>query len=186
MTQRAKQMRGAKAAGARSRTRHVVWLAAVILGVWMGAATAQERLIESVLVEGNERIEADTVRSYMAVGPGDAFDADALNESLKSLFESGLFADVAIRREGNSLIVGVVENPIINRVLFEGNDAIEDNDLESEIQLQPRVVYTRPRVQSDLQRLTDIYRRSGRFAATIEPKGHPTPAKPGRPRLRSE
>ena len=124
-----------------------------------------------MLVEGNERIEADTVRSYMSVGPGDEFDADAVNESLKSLFETGLFADVAIRREGNALIVSVVENPIINRVIFEGNDAIEDDsDLEAEIQLQPRVVYTRPRVQSDLQRLTDIYRRSGRFAATIEPK----------------
>ena len=150
--------------------RHVVWLAAVILGLWMGAAAAQERTIESVLVEGNERIEADTVRSYMAVGPGDEFDADAVNESLKSLFASGLFADVAIRRERNALIVSVVENPIINRVIFEGNDAIEDDNLEAEIQLQPRVVYTRPRVQSDLQRLTDIYRRSGRFAATIEPK----------------
>ncbi|MDD9990396.1 MAG: outer membrane protein assembly factor BamA [Rhodospirillales bacterium] len=163
-------MRGAKAAGARRRMRHVVWLAAVILGMWMGAAAAQAQTLESVLVEGNERIEADTVRSYMALGPGDAFDADAVNESLKSLFESGLFADVAIRREGNALIVRVVENPIINRVLFEGNDAIQDDDLEAEIQLQPRVVYTRPRVQSDLQRLTDIYRRSGRFAATIEPK----------------
>ena len=170
MTQRAKQMRGAKAAGAGSRMRHVVWLAAVLLGVWMSAAAAQERTIESVLVEGNERIEADTVRSYMAMGPGDEFDADAVNESLKSLFESGLFADVTIRREGNALIVSVVENPIINRVLFEGNDAIDDDDLEAEIQLQPRVVYTRPRVQSDLQRLTDIYRRSGRFAATIAPK----------------
>ena len=135
-----------------------------------GCAAAQAQTIESVLVEGNERIEADTVRSYMAVGPGDEFDADAVNESLKSLFESGLFADVAIRREGNALIVSVVENPIINRVIFEGNDAIEDDNLEAEIQLQPRVVYTRPRVQSDLQRLTDIYRRSGRFAATIEPK----------------
>ena len=146
----------------------VAWLAAVVIGVWMSAATAQE--IESVLVEGNERIEADTVRSYLSVGPGDAFDSVAVNQSLKSLFETGLFADVAIRREGKALVVSVVENPIINRVVFEGNDAITDEELESEIQLQPRVVYTRPRVQEDLQRLTEIYRRSGRFAATIEPK----------------
>ena len=89
---------------------------------------------------------------------------------LKSLFETGLFADVTIRREGNALVVRVLENPIINRVAFEGNDAIEDNELEAEIQLQPRAVYTRPRVQSDLQRLTEIYRRSGRFAVSIEPK----------------
>ena len=156
-------------AGARVRMRHVAWLTAVILALWMSAAAAQERTIESVLVEGNERIEADTVRSYLSVGPGDAFDADAVNASLKSLFESGLFADVAIQREGNALVVRVVENPIINRVVFEGNDAIDDDELGAEIQLQPRVVYTRPRVQADLQRLTEIYRRSGRFAATIEP-----------------
>ena len=150
--------------------RHIVWLTAVILGVWIGAATAQESMIESVLVEGNERIEAETVRSYMEIGPGDQYDSDAVNDSLKSLFDTGLFADVAIRREGNALVVRVVENPIINRVAFEGNDEIEDSELEAEIQLQPRVVYTRPRVQSDLQRLTEIYRRSGRFAVTIEPK----------------
>ena len=150
--------------------RHIVWLTVVILGVWIGAATAQESTIESVLVEGNERIEAETVRSYMEIGPGDRYDSDAVNDSLKSLFDTGLFADVVIRREGNALVVRVVENPIINRVAFEGNDEIADSELEAEIQLQPRAVYTRPRVQSDLQRLTEIYRRSGRFAVAIEPK----------------
>ncbi len=150
--------------------RHIVWLTVVILGVWIGAATAQDSMIESVLVEGNERIEAETVRSYMAIGPGDAYDSGAVNDSLKRLFDTGLFADVAIRRDGNALVVRVVENPIINRVAFEGNDAIGDDELGAEIQLQPRVVYTRPRVQSDLQRLTEIYRRSGRFAVSVEPK----------------
>ena len=163
-------MSGATTARGRGRMRHIVWLTVVILGVWIGAATAQESVIESVLVEGNERIEAETVRSYMSIGPGDDFDSGAVNDSLKSLFETGLFADVNIRREGNALIVRVIENPIINRVAFEGNDEIEDSELEAEIQLQPRSVYTRPRVQSDLQRLTEIYRRSGRFAVTIEPK----------------
>ena len=140
MTRRAEQMPEARTAGARGRAWHVVWLAAVIVGVWMSAATAQAQTIDSVLVEGNERIEADTVRSYLAVGPGDAFDSDAVNQSLKSLFETGLFADVAIRREGNTLVVTVLENPIINRVVFEGNDAIEDEELESEIQLRPREI----------------------------------------------
>ena len=170
MTQQAKQMPGATTARPRGRMRHIVWLTALILGLWVGAATAQESTIGSVLVEGNVRIEVDTVRSYMAIGPGDEFDSDAVNESLKSLFATGLFADVAIRREGSALVVRVIENPIINRVAFEGNDAIDDSELEAEIQLQPRAVYTRPRVQTDLQRLTEIYRRSGRFAATIEPK----------------
>ena len=170
MTQRARQKPGSTTARAGSRMRHIVWLTALVLGLWIGAAAAQETTIGSVLVEGNERIEAETVRSYMTIGAGDRFDADAVNESLKSLFATGLFADVTIRREGNALVVRVIENPIINRVAFEGNDAIDDSELEAEIQLQPRVVYTRPRVQSDLQRLTEIYRRSGRFAATIEPK----------------
>ena len=170
MTQRARQEPGSTTARAGGRMRHVVWLTTLILALWIGAAAAQEATIGSVLVEGNERIEAETVRSYMTIGAGDRFDADAVNESLKSLFATGLFADVTIRREGNALVVRVIENPIINRVAFEGNDAIDDSELEAEIQLQPRVVYTRPRVQSDLQRLTEIYRRSGRFAATIEPK----------------
>ena len=143
---------------------------ALIVGLWAGAAMAQRRAIEAVVVEGNERIEADTVRSYLRIGPGDPFDPDTVNDSLKALFATGLFADVTIRREGDALVVSVVENPIINRVVFEGNESIDDDELEAEIQLRPRVVYTRPRVQSDLQRLTEIYRRSGRFAATIDPK----------------
>ena len=143
---------------------------ALVLGLWAGAAMAQSQAIEAVVVEGNERIEADTVRSYLLIGPGDPFDPDTVNDSLKALFATGLFADVTIRREGDALVVSVIENPIINRVVFEGNESIEDDELEAEIQLRPRVVYTRPRVQSDLQRLTEIYRRSGRFAATIDPK----------------
>ena len=161
---------GATALCGSGRPGHIAWLAAIILCAWMGAAAAQERTIDSVLVEGNERIEADTVRSHLLIGPGDAFDPDKVNDSLKALFATGLFADVAMRREGSILVVSVAENPILNRVVFEGNDALEDTELEAEIRLRPRVVYTRPRVQSALQRLTDIYRRSGRFAATIEPK----------------
>ena len=151
--------------------RHLFWPLVVILCVWIGAtAVAQERVIESVRVEGNERIEADTVRSYLSIGRGDPFDPGVVNEALKTLFATGLFADVSIRREGDALVVRVAENPIINRVVFEGNDALDDEQLEAEIQLRPRVVYTRPRVQADLQRLTEIYRRSGRFAAIVDPK----------------
>ena len=126
--------------------------------------------IQEVLVEGNERIEADTVRSYLSTAVGDPFDARKINDSLKSLFATGLFADVTIRREASTLIVRVVENPIINRVAFEGNQRIDDETLEAETQLRARVVYTRTRVQSDVQRLIEIYRRSGRFAAQIGPK----------------
>ena len=142
--------------------------ALVLVLIFAGAVQAQT--IDDIRVEGNERIEADTVRSYLSVTPGDTLDARAINKSLKSLFATGLFADVTIRREGGVLLIRVVENPIINRVAFEGNNRIDDETLEAEIQLRPRVVYTRTRVQSDVQRMIEIYRRSGRFAAKIEPK----------------
>jgi outer membrane protein insertion porin family len=89
---------------------------------------------------------------------------------LKRLFATGLFADVAVRREGNFLIVQIVENPIINRIAFEGNLRVEDDKLQQIVQLRPRVVYTRTRVQSDVKRIIDAYRQNGRFGATVEPK----------------
>jgi len=127
-------------------------------------------VIEEVIVEGAQRIEAETVLTYLAVKEGDPFDPAAINRSLKTLFATGLFADVTIRPEGSALIVRVVENPIINRIAFEGNRRIDDEALEAEVQLRPRVVYTRTRVQNDVRRVLEVYRRSGRFAATVEPK----------------
>ncbi len=126
--------------------------------------------IANIRVEGNQRIEAETVLSYMQLSPGDKFDAARVDKALKNLFASGLFADVSFRREGDDLIVAVVENPIINRLAFEGNSHIKDADLQNEVQLRPRVVYTATKVQADAKRILDIYRRSGRFAATVEPK----------------
>lgn len=126
--------------------------------------------IQEIRIEGSQRIEPDTVRSYMAINPGDPFDAKAIDRALKNLFATGLFADVNFRREGGSLIVQVTENPIINRIAFEGNDKLEDDQLQTEIQLRPRVVYTQARVQADVKRLLDLYRRNGRFAATVDPK----------------
>ncbi len=139
-----------------------------------GNAAAQDSfsddIIREIAVEGAQRIEPTTVVSYLTVRPGDRFDSAALDDSLKSLFATGLFADVVLRRQGAALVVTVVENPIINRIAFEGNNRIEDGILSAEVQLRPRVVYTRTRVQSDVQRLLEIYRRSGRFAATVVPK----------------
>jgi outer membrane protein insertion porin family len=126
--------------------------------------------IASIQVTGNQRIEAETVLSYMQLNPGDRFEAERVDRALKNLFATGLFADVTFKREGNTLIVQVVENPIINRIAFEGNRRIKDADLQNETQLRPRVVYTATRVQADAKRILDIYRRSGRFAATVEPK----------------
>ena len=126
--------------------------------------------IQEIRVEGNQRIEPETIRSYMQINPGDPFDAEKIDQALKNLFATGLFADVNLRRDGNALVVAVKENPIINKLAFEGNKRIDDDALNAEVQLRPRVVYTQTRVQQDVKRILDLYRRSGRFAATVEPK----------------
>jgi len=131
---------------------------------------AAAQVVEAIRVEGNQRVEPETVISYMAIAVGDSFDEARVDASLKSLFATGLFADVAMRREGDVLVVRVVENPIINRLAFEGNERIKDEELEAEVQLKPRTVYTRAKVQSDVARILELYRRNGRFAAQVEPK----------------
>lgn len=131
----------------------------------LGAGT-----IRDIRVEGAQRVDPDTVRSYMTIKVGDPFEAERIDRSLKSLFGTGLFADVTLRRDGDALVVRVVENPIINRIAFEGNRRIEDDALNNEVQLRPRVVFTRTKVQNDVRRILELYRRSGRFAATVEPK----------------
>ncbi|MEQ9518825.1 MAG: outer membrane protein assembly factor BamA [Parvibaculum sp.] len=121
-------------------------------------------------VEGNQRIEAETVRSYMSFKAGETYDEKKVDESLKTLFQTGLFADVTIRRDGVRLVVAIAENPVINRVAFEGNNAVNTEALDTEVELKPRTIYTRAKVQADVQRIVDVMRRSGRFSATVEPK----------------
>lgn len=133
-------------------------------------ATGAGQPLREIVIDGAQRIDPVTVRSYLTVDIGDRLDQRALDDSLKSLFRSGLFTDVVLRQDGGRLIVSVVENPIINRIAFEGNSAIDDETLDAEVELRPRVVYTRTRVQNDVARLAEVYRRSGRFAASIEPK----------------
>jgi outer membrane protein insertion porin family len=141
------------------------------VGLPAGRAAAQSAAtVREVVIDGAQRIEPETVRSYLLIREGDTFDSLKINRSLKSLFATGLFADVTIRRRGDSLVVNVVENPVINRIAFEGNKHLEDKDLEAEVTLKPRVIYTRSKVQADVRRLLTLYRHDGRFSATVEPK----------------
>lgn len=148
--------------------------ASVVAAVLAAPAHAQDRSVDvtatEIRVQGAQRIEAETVRTYVTIKRGDRITARDMDRSLKKLFATGLFADVVLHQEGSVLVVRVVENPIINRIAFEGNKRIPDENLLSEVKLRPRVVYTRSRVRNDVQRLTEIYRRSGRFAAVVEPK----------------
>ncbi|MEK9725088.1 MAG: outer membrane protein assembly factor BamA, partial [Rhodospirillaceae bacterium] len=131
---------------------------------------AQAAIIERISVQGAQRVEPGTVKSYLLVREGDPFNPLRIDRSLKSLFATGLFADVSIDRQGSALVVSVVENPIINRIAFEGNSAIENETLEAEVSLRPRVIYTRTKVQDDVKRILTLYQREGRFAVTVEPK----------------
>jgi outer membrane protein insertion porin family len=127
-------------------------------------------VIQNVRVEGNKRVEPEAVRSYLTFSTGDAYDPAQIDESLKALFATGLFQDVRIRREGATIVIVIVENPIVSRVAFEGNREIDDATLTSEVQLKPRAVYTRARVQADVQRILNLYRRQGLYAAQVDPK----------------
>jgi outer membrane protein insertion porin family len=126
--------------------------------------------VAAIRIEGNQRIEEGTIRSYMLVQPGDAFDPDRLDHSLKTLYATGLFSDVSLRRDGNTLVVHVAENPIVNRIAFEGNHKLKDADLKANLQLRPRAVFTPGMAQADRQRILDLYARQGRFAARVDPK----------------
>lgn len=126
--------------------------------------------IRRIVVEGNQRVESSTVTSYLLLRPGDVVDAERVDLSLKTLFATGLFADVQIGQRDADLIVRVVENPIVNRVIFEGLSALDEEDLNKEVQAKPRSVFTPARAQSDVQRIIELYRRAGRFAATVTPQ----------------
>lgn len=140
------------------------------LGVAPLSAAQEQVRIKEVVINGLQRSSPDSVKTYLLLQEGDAFDADRIDRSLKNLFATGRFADVAIQRQGTSLVVTVVENPTVNRVAFEGNDKLSDEVLAAEVSLKPLGVYTQAKVQSDVQRIVTLYRRGGRFAATVEPK----------------
>ena len=133
-------------------------------------AEAQSGAIRSIRVEGNRRVEPETVRTYLRFSAGDAYDPAKVDQSIKALFSTGLFADVHIVRQGASVVVTVVENPVVSQVAFEGNREVDKDTLSAEVQLKPRAVFTRARAQGDAQRILDIYRRQGRYAATVDPK----------------
>jgi outer membrane protein insertion porin family len=133
-------------------------------------AEAQSGAIKSIRVEGNRRVEPETVRTYLRFNVGDPYDPAKVDQSIKALFSTGLFSDVAIDREGAGVVVRLVENPVVNQVAFEGNREVEKATLSAEVQLKPRSVFTRAKAQADVQRILDIYRRQGRYQATVEPK----------------
>jgi len=143
---------------------------AATLGSVVVSAPAAAQSASSIVVEGNRRVDADTVRSYFKPGPSGQLDQGSIDDALKALLETNLFQDVRINRVGGRIVVSVIENPVINRVAFEGNKKIKDEQLSAEVQSKARGTFSRPLVQADALRITEIYRRSGRYDVRVDPE----------------
>jgi outer membrane protein insertion porin family len=120
-------------------------------------------------VAGNQRIEADTVRVFSGIEPGVPITPEQLNLAVRRLFDTGLFEDVTVMPQAGRLVITVVENPTINQIAIEGNDAIDDEELLAVVELRPRLAFSVAAAEADAQRIIDAYRQSGRFAASVTP-----------------
>jgi outer membrane protein insertion porin family len=149
-------------------------LLAVAFGVASGSAFAEpaetSANASAIIVEGNRRVDADTIRSYFRVAPGEHIDAAKIDSALKALYASGLFQDIRISHSGNRLVVIVVEAPVIDRLAFEGNNKIKDEQITQELQSKARGTLSRAMVQADVQRIIEVYHRNGRFDVQVVPK----------------
>jgi outer membrane protein insertion porin family len=129
------------------------------------------RTIKSLRVEGSQRIEPDTVLSYTKLRVGQEYTNESLDQALRDLLASDFFADVSIAGvESGDIIIRIRENPVINRVILEGNKRLKEDKIRKEIKLAPRQIFTRTAVRQDIARIVELYRRQGRFAASIQPK----------------
>ncbi len=136
------------------------------------AQGAPLRTIQRITISGTQRVEVGTVLAYITVREGDGYDPAISDQALKTLYATGLFSDVRINFDPASatLNIRVVENPILNQVVFEGNSKISDKDLTKEVQIKPRAVFTRAKIQADVQRIIELYRRAGKFSASVNPQ----------------
>ena len=149
-------------------------LGVVLFGVASFVVASAPALAQSagpqIVVEGNRRVEAETIRSYFKVPPGERLDAARIDSALKALYSSGLFQDIRISQSGGRLIVTVVEAPVIDRIAFEGNSKLKDEQLQQEIQSKPRGTLSKAAVQADVTRIIEVYHRNGRFDVQVVPK----------------
>lgn len=136
----------------------------------LSPALAFAGTISSVQVQGNQRTDVNTIRTYLTLHEGDDATPAMMDASVRALFHSGLFRDVRVGEEGGVLTVTVKENPIINRIAFEGNSELSTDKIKGEIRLAPRSIYTIGKVQDDMDRIYQLYRSKGYFAAKVEPQ----------------
>lgn len=127
-------------------------------------------VISNININGLQRVEKETALSYAGISTNKPVSTEELNEALKRLYDTGLFSDISFDTKGNTLVINVKENPVIGVMAFDGNDKIDDKILESEVQSAPRSVFSKAKVQQDVQRILDVYKRAGRYGVSVEPK----------------
>ncbi len=155
----------------KSRASLVLAFIAAIMAATIATAFAEDGIIiREIKVTGNKRVEAETVKAHLTFTAKQPYDVRKADESVKALFATGLFRDVQIKLVGRTAIVTVVENQLINRVAFEGNKEIKSDVLSKEVQLKPHGTFVQGRVRADTQRVLDVYRRQGYYAAQVEAK----------------
>jgi outer membrane protein insertion porin family len=136
----------------------------------ISAAAQSASTVSSIVVQGNRRVESETVRSYFNLGAEGHLGPAAIDAGLKALYATGLFQDIKLEQNGSRLLILVVEAPVINRVAFEGNRHVKDEQLSGEVQSKPRGQLSRPGLQADVERIVDVYHRAGRYDVRAEPK----------------
>jgi outer membrane protein insertion porin family len=134
------------------------------------APAARANVIRTITVVGAERLEPTTILSYIRLRVGQEYTAAAADEAIKDLGATELFANSSIRNDNGNVVINVTENPVINRIVLEGNKRLKNDKIAPEIKLAPRQIFTRSKVRADVARIIELYKRQGRFAAKVEPK----------------
>ncbi|APG63745.1 outer membrane protein assembly factor BamA [Sphingorhabdus lutea] len=134
------------------------------------ASATDSQQIRSIVVVGSQRLEGDTVRSYIQLREGQNWSQVAADQAIKDLFATELFADVSIQNNAGAVVIEVKENPVVNRIILEGNKRVKNDKIQPEIRLAPRQIFSRSKVRADVARIIELYKRQGRFAANVEPK----------------
>ncbi len=133
-------------------------------------STARGQTIQSIAIIGSERLEPNTILSYITLRVGQEYTQAAADQAIKELYATELFANASLRNDGGNVVIEVVENPVVNRIILEGNKRLKNDKILPEIKLSPRQIFTRSKVRADTARIIELYKRQGRFAAVVEPK----------------
>ena len=141
-----------------------------LLALALCSEAMAQGVIKNIDIKGLQRVERETALSYAGIATDKPVSSQDLNDALKRLYDTGLFSDISFDTKGSTLVISVKENPVIGILAFDGNDKIDDKILESEIQSSSRSVFSKAKVQQDVQRILDVYKRAGRYGVSVEPK----------------